>query len=100
LPSHFEGLGMVALEAMQCGIPTITADFEASADFIENGITGHRFARGDWCALAELLFWHYSHSNESHQIGKQGQQLVLEKYSEENTFKKYIKLYQILNHLH
>ena len=97
LPSQFEGLGMVALEAMQCGTPTITADFEASVDFIEDGITGHRFARGDWSALAELLFWHFLHPNEANHIGKQGQRFVLEKYSEENTFGKYVKLYNALS---
>jgi len=93
LPSQFEGLGMVALEAMQCGTPTITADFEASADFIEDEITGHRFARGDWNALAELLFWYFLHPNEASHIGKQGQQFVLEKYSEKNTFGYYLSLY-------
>ena len=44
LPSRFEGLGMAALEAMQYGVPTITADFEASYDFLEDGVTAVEWA--------------------------------------------------------
>jgi glycosyltransferase involved in cell wall biosynthesis len=93
LPSRFEGLGMAAVEAMQEGVPTITADFGASYDFIEDGVTGHRFPQGDWAALADLMRWHHDHRSAAACIGLRGRQFVLERYSEENTFGLYPSVY-------
>ncbi|MBN1909740.1 MAG: glycosyltransferase family 4 protein [Pirellulales bacterium] len=93
LPSRFEGLGMAAIEAMQCGVPTITADFEASADFIEHNVTGHRFPRGDSESLADLLLWHYRNPKDSRAMGRRGQDAVAKQYSEENTFARYPSVY-------
>jgi len=44
---------------MTLGVPTITADYGASLDYIEHGVTGHRFPCGNVQALADLLAWHY-----------------------------------------
>lgn len=93
LPSLFEGLGMVALEAMHCGVPTITSDFPASTEFITHGVTGHRFRRGDSDALFNLLLWHYENRSESRNIGLNGQQFIGETFSEEKTFAKYTRVY-------
>lgn len=93
LPSIFEGLGMAALEAMQCGVPTVTADFGSSYDFIKHGVTGHQFRRGDWEQLRDLLLWHHDHPGQSREIGRRGQQFVLERFSEENTFGQYLDIY-------
>ncbi|MBN2023858.1 MAG: glycosyltransferase family 4 protein [Pirellulales bacterium] len=93
LPSRFEGLGMAALEAMQCGVPTITADFPASADFIEHDVTGHRFPRGDSKSLADLLLWHYRNPEDSRAMGRRGQEAVIRQYSEDGTFAQYPSVY-------
>lgn len=55
LPSRFEGLGLAAIEAMALGLPVITADFRAAADYIVPGRTGFTFPGGDAMALAGLL---------------------------------------------
>ncbi len=86
LPSRFEGLGMVAIEAMQCGVPTITADYESSCEYIDHGVTGHRFSRGDVSALGDLLVWHNNHPDRSRAIGRRGREFVAKEYSEEATF--------------
>lgn len=93
LPSRFEGLGLAAVEAMQHGVPTVTAEFGASLDFIEHGVTGHRFPQGDWSVLAELMRWHYHHPQAARCIGARGRRFVLERYSEENTFGLYRAVY-------
>lgn len=40
LPSRFEGLPLVIVEAMLCGRPVITTDVAGNAQFIRDGVTG------------------------------------------------------------
>lgn len=89
LPSHFEGLGIVAIEAMQCGVPTITANFEASKEYIEEGVTGFRFPSGDWKRLSELLLDIYLDPGHAQTIGARGRAFVRDLFSEANTVAKY-----------
>lgn len=55
LPSLEEGFGMVALEAMACGVPVVISDAAGAADAIAPGENGLVFASGDENALAEAL---------------------------------------------
>lgn len=93
LPSKFEGLGMAALEAMSCAVPTITADFEAASAYIEEGITGNLFPGGNWDALRDLLRWHYNNPMESQMMGEEGQRFVQSHFSEAETLPKYLSVY-------
>lgn len=55
LPSRFEGLGLAAIEAMALGVPTVTADYPASADYIDPDKTGLCFSSGDEMQLVMVL---------------------------------------------
>jgi glycosyltransferase involved in cell wall biosynthesis len=46
-PSPVETQGLVALEANACGTPVVGVDAGALADTVVEGVTGHRFDRGD-----------------------------------------------------
>ena len=46
-PSPVETQGLVALEANACGTPVVGVDAGALADTVVEGVTGHRFERGD-----------------------------------------------------
>lgn len=50
-----ESLGLVALEAMACGVPVICSNFAAPADYVEDGVNGFQFALGDPLALKEAI---------------------------------------------
>ena len=50
-----ESLGLVALEAMACGVPVVVSDFGAPADYISEGVNGYKFPAGDIDALAKVL---------------------------------------------
>lgn len=93
LPSRFEGLGMAAIEAMALGVPTITADFEASADFIEQGITGYTFPRGNVDALAKLLRWHRDHPRETTIIARRGQTFARKRFHPDVVFESIPEIY-------
>lgn len=71
---------------MALGVPTITADFEPAAHFIEHGLAGNTFERGDAQALAVLLDWHRQHPEAATVIGARGQAHVRERFHPDAVF--------------
>jgi glycosyltransferase involved in cell wall biosynthesis len=50
-----EGLGLVALEAMQCGVPVVGSGLGAIPEIVHDGVNGLLFPAGDSAALAKCL---------------------------------------------
>lgn len=51
-PSHREGLGLAALEAMSCGLPLITSNVHGINDYSQDDVTGYKCSPNDeneWC---------------------------------------------------
>ena len=55
LPSHFEGLPLVALEAMAAGLPVIATDAPGAAELLEHGRSGWLSPAGDAAAFAATV---------------------------------------------
>lgn len=70
LPSLVEGLPLVLLEAMACGIPIITTPNAGGLDLITNGIEGFIVPIRDVESLREKLEWCYRHPQELAQMGR------------------------------
>jgi D-inositol-3-phosphate glycosyltransferase len=51
IPSHYESFGMVALEAMACGVPVIASQVGGLAFLVKDGVTGYVVPDGE----AEML---------------------------------------------
>lgn len=54
-PSHREGLGLSAIEAMFCGLPIVTSNMHGINDYSENGVTGYKCAPDDIDGFADAL---------------------------------------------
>lgn len=84
LPSLVEGLPLVVLEAMACGIPIITTPNAGVSDIITNGVEGFIVPVRDVEAVKEKLEWCYSHTIELAEMGqsarKQAEQLTWSLY--------------------
>jgi D-inositol-3-phosphate glycosyltransferase len=55
VPSHYESFGMVALEAMACGVPVVASQVGGLAFLVRDGVTGFTVPVDDPLALAEKL---------------------------------------------
>ena len=54
-PSDTEGLGLVAIEAMQMGVPVVRTDTAGAEDMIQDGRTGFIVPTGDLDALTDRV---------------------------------------------
>jgi glycosyltransferase involved in cell wall biosynthesis len=55
LPSYFEGLPLIVLEAMACGLPVVATDAGGTAEAVLDGVTGFVVPRGDARAVADAV---------------------------------------------
>ncbi|MBP0019981.1 MAG: glycosyltransferase family 4 protein [Cyanobacteria bacterium SBLK] len=83
-PSLVEGLALVLLEAMACGIPIITTENAGGGDIITDGMEGFIIPIRNTEAIQEKLIWCYSHPQELAEMGK-----AARKKAEELTWKLY-----------
>jgi glycosyltransferase involved in cell wall biosynthesis len=70
LPSLVEGLALVQLEALACGIPIITTPNAGGSDIITDSVEGFIVPIRDVEALKEKLEWCYSHPQELAEMGR------------------------------
>lgn len=56
LPSEKESFGLVALEAMACGVPTVASDAGGLPELISHGETGYLAAVGDTDQMTEYVY--------------------------------------------
>ena len=83
VPSHFEGFGLVAAEAMAAGRAVVASSVDGLVEVVEDGVTGLLVPPGDSCALATALIDLLQHPDKAIEMGRQGKERVRKLFSME-----------------
>jgi glycosyltransferase involved in cell wall biosynthesis len=82
LPSVEDGFGLVALEAMACGLPVIVTSHCGAADLVQDGVNGFVVPPRDEIAIAEKLDFLAANESIRQEMGKAARATALV-YTEE-----------------
>jgi glycosyltransferase involved in cell wall biosynthesis len=81
LASRQEGIGIVFLEAMACGLPVVATDSGGSADPVVHGQTGFLVPVGDWSTLAQYMLQVLKNPRLAQRLGSAGRKKAVKEYS-------------------
>jgi starch synthase (maltosyl-transferring) len=93
LPSRWEGLPNVVLEAMAAGRPVVATRVEGTTELVRHGQTGLLADPDSASALAEALDWLLEHPGEATAMGLAAQQVVQQSFTWERCVAAYDDLY-------
>lgn len=79
--SHFEGYGVVNIEAMACGKPVVSTNRGGPSETIVDGVTGYLVPPGDAAALASRVIHLLRHPDLRQQMGAAGRARVEAQFS-------------------
>lgn len=86
LPSLYEGIPLVAVEASAAGKPIVITDLRDAPDVIKDGETGFIVRQRDHQAMAEKISWLLSHPIDARKMGEAGQRFVVDFFDPERNF--------------
>jgi len=94
MSSRYEGLPMVLIEAMSCGLPIISFDCEhGPREIIQDGINGYLVPVNNIKQLAEKIIFLIEHELIRKKMGKQATISAL-RFSKEPIMKRWIELFE------
>ena len=93
VPSHGEGFGMVALEAMERGRPVIASAVGGLPEVVEDGVTGVLVPPGDVEALGAALRTLLTDEARAAAMGAAGRARSLAEFSQERCTSRIVELY-------
>jgi glycosyltransferase involved in cell wall biosynthesis len=98
LPSFFEGMPLVALEALALGVPVIGTRVCGTSEAIEDGVTGRLVKPGDSHALADAIVKALRHPALRQQWAQAGRDCFAQSFTAERMGSETAALYETLLH--
>ncbi len=96
LPSLWEGLPNVVLEAMAAGVPAIASRVEGVSDLLIDGRTGLVVPPNSAAHLSEAIDRLLSDPGQAQQMARSAQHFVRERFAWERVIDQYEQLYREL----
>jgi glycosyltransferase involved in cell wall biosynthesis len=94
LPSAYEGLPMVLLEAMREGLPVVAANVSGHPEAIDDGVSGYLFPLDDVQLAAEYCAGLLRDQDVATEMGEHARQVIAERFSLEQEISSYAQLYE------
>lgn len=96
MPSYREGFGLSVIEASSCELPVICSDIYGMADTFIDGVTGVRCKVKNVDSLYDCMLQLYQHGENRKKMGKNGRQMVLDKYTKKMITEAWANFYNKL----
>jgi len=94
LPSFYEGIPLVVVEAAAAGLPVICTDVRDAQDVIIDEKTGYIVPKNKPEIMAGRILEILNDENKAHGMGTLGQQLVMKQFNPEENLKSCIELWR------
>jgi hypothetical protein len=94
LSSHYEGFGLVLVEAMAAGLPVVATDVGGVREVLVDGKTGIVVPSGSEEELAMGIDYFIRHPHLAYRYGQDGRQHAMDKFSRQQMIKRHIEMYR------
>lgn len=94
LPSELESFGLVALEAMACGVPCVCSRVGGLPEVVRDGVDGYLVAPHDVEGMAERAVEILSSPDRREAMGRAGRERALNRFCSDKIIPLYEQLYR------
>jgi glycosyltransferase involved in cell wall biosynthesis len=94
MPSEHEAFGLVALEAMACGVPSVATRVGGIAELITDGVDGYMEPMGDTAAQAARVVTLLTDGPLYARMSEAARQTALTRFCTELIIPRYEQLYR------
>jgi glycosyltransferase involved in cell wall biosynthesis len=93
-----DGLPVVLMEAMSCGLPVVTTRMTGTTDLVEDGITGVLVPEKDVGALVASLEGLMANENRRNELGQSGRRKVMREFRIQETTQQLAQVFLQVYH--
>lgn len=96
---YYETFGMVIIEAYSQGVPVVASNIGVVPELVSDKQTGLLFEPGNSLDLADKAKWIWHHPSKADLMGRNGQKVYRERFTQEQCYKTLMNVYERLTQL-